>query len=108
MPANLIARFEQYNAQNPHVYDLFVMLARQWRAHNPDRKIGVKALIERVRWELGITTEGDEQYEINNSFEPGYARLIMIEEEDLWDAFELRPSQFDDWALALIAEKEAE
>src|SRR5258708_5934841 len=107
MSANMIARFEQYHRDNPHVYNLFVTLARQWRAPHPTRKIGVKALIERVRWELGITTEGDEEYQINNSFEPFYARLIMIQEDDLRDAFELRPSQCDTWALNIIREKEA-
>lgn len=106
MSANTLARFLRYHNENPHVYDLFVDLARQWRVANPNRKIGINALVERVRWELGITTDGEEEYLVNNSFAPYYSRMIAINEEDLRSAFELRHSEAD--GVTLYSDEDSE
>lgn len=67
-------RFDLFHEANPHVADALDALARQWLARHP--KVGVKALVERLRWESGVTTTGD-PYRINNDFTSRYARLLL-------------------------------
>jgi hypothetical protein len=79
------------------VYDILVSLAREWVRKRGTRKLGMKALFERARWELSFETD-DAEFLLNNTWAPWFARLIAIQEADLRDVFELRPSEADDWA----------
>lgn len=92
-------KFEVFHTENPRVYTLLVVLARQWVATTGRHKIGIGALTERVRWEIAITTN-DPDFKINNNFRAYYARLIMRNEADLADIFDLRRSAADGWAGA--------
>ena len=78
---SLPERFAAFHAANPHVADALEALARQWLAARP--KVSVKALVERLRWESGITTTGDE-YRINNSYAAFYARELLRRHPE-WD-----------------------
>jgi hypothetical protein len=68
------AEFERFHAANPIIYSTLVDLAREWIRRSGRRRIGIKALIKRARWELALSTD-DAQYLINNSWSPWYARL---------------------------------
>jgi hypothetical protein len=70
----LAERFALFHWHNPHVADALERLADQWL--NRHRKVGIGALVERLRWESGITTSG-EAYRINNSYRSRYARLLL-------------------------------
>lgn len=91
---DLTARFERFHADNPKVYETLVSLARTWVRNTGRRKIGIKALFERARWEIALSTVG-EDFKMNNNYAPYYSRLIMRQEEDLADLFELRRSAAD-------------
>lgn len=85
------ARFERFHADNPEVYDMLVRLARHARRRRPGRRIGIRMLWERMRWQFNIETDrpsGD--YKLNDHYTSRYARLMMQREHDLADAFELR------------------
>lgn len=82
-------KFWKFHLANPHVYDLLVRMARQWTARHSDKRLGIKALFERVRWEYAITISGDD-FKLNNVFTAFYARLLMHQEQDFYDLFELR------------------
>ena len=73
--ASLADRFAAFHAANPHVADALEQLAGQWFAAG-HRKVGMKALVERLRWESGIRTEGS-AYRVNNSHVSFYARLLL-------------------------------
>lgn len=95
-------RFERFHAAHGHVYDAIVRLARRWRSATGRDQQGVKRLIEIARWDEGIRT--GEEPEINNSHAPYYARLIMLRESDLAEAFEIRrAAEPDAWIAALAA-----
>ena len=80
--------FWTFHRANPAVYRLLVRLAREW--HRATRKkIGMKCLFERARWEHAMTTTGEE-YVLNNNHTPYYARLIMHQERDLDGLFNRR------------------
>lgn len=92
-------RFEVWLAKNPHVYDTIVTLARRFVNATGKRKLGMQRLVEIARWDYEIATRGAEDFDINNSFTPYLARLVMIREEDLDGAFDLRKApEADAWA----------
>lgn len=80
--------FARFHAQNPHVYDELVMLARRARRAG-SRKIGIKMLFEVLRWRHTLRTGGDD-FKLNNNYHSYYARVIMAAEPDLAGIFELR------------------
>jgi len=84
------ARFEAFNDLNPWVYDTVVRLTREL-VSNGHRKVGMRMLCEVVRWEyMRFTTDPSCEFKINNDYSPRYARLIMAQEPDLADVYELR------------------
>lgn len=65
--------FHVFDAANPKVWELYQQFC--WGAINRGkRKIGSKAMIERIRWEIWFTTDSSDGFKINNNFTPYYAR----------------------------------
>jgi len=98
----ITTRFLEFHQENPNVYRVLVRLARDWVAKTGRRKLAIKTLYERARWEIAMQTT-DPEYKINNNFTAFYARLIMAQEPDLAGIFDLRTSEADKW-IATIAE----
>lgn len=86
--ATIQQRFEAFHKQNPHVYAALRSLAFQMRG-NGVKAYGIKGLTERVRWEFSMQTKG-ETFKICNSYTSRYARLLIKNEPELRDFFELR------------------
>lgn len=80
--------FWKFHRANPHVYALLVRLAREWKDQT-GRKLGIKALFERARWEYSVRTT-ETAPTLNNNHTAFYARLIMEREKDLEGIFNLR------------------
>lgn len=80
--------FLRFHADNPHVYDELVMLARRAISRGATR-LGIKMMFEVLRWRHTLRTGGDD-FKLNNNYHSYYARLIMSREADLGDVFELR------------------
>jgi hypothetical protein len=88
MDSDLDRRFSEFHAENPHVYEKLVQLARQAVARGRTRT-GIGMLFEVVRWHVYLETN-DPDWKMNNSYRSRYARLIMEQEKGLEDLFELR------------------
>lgn len=95
-PRAISQRFEEFHRENPRVYRTLVELARAWVQKTGRHELGIASLYERARWELVLATN-DPDFKLNNDFRAYYARLIMIQESDLQDLFELRKSAADSW-----------
>lgn len=82
--------FEEFHGNNPHIYRNLRFLAFQ--AVNAGRKrIGIKFLFERLRWEYCVKSVHDESdYRLNNNFTALYARMLMDAEPCLDGVFEVR------------------
>lgn len=80
-------RFSRFHEQNPHVYQALRTVAL-WCMAN-DKRMGIKAIYERVRWEFNLRTDG-EPYRLNNSYTSLYSRLLMELEPKLDGFFETR------------------
>ncbi len=102
--SRLKKQFEEFHRDNPKVYILLVRLAREWVQATGRRTLGIKALWERARWEIAISTVGDE-FKLNNNYHAFYARLIMQQEKDLNGLFRLRQSAADEPQLFLITDR---
>ncbi len=79
--------FAQFHATNPDVYRRLVELARY--ANGQGKRVGIRLLWERLRWDATFETEAAD-WKLNNNFTGDYARLIMEEERDLAGYFEVR------------------
>lgn len=90
------ANFERFHANNPHVYDALVRLARQWISRFGQKRLGIARLYEAARWEIAFTTD-DPEFKINNDHRAFYARLIMANEPDLQGLFNTRRSAADSY-----------
>lgn len=82
--------FEEFHRNNPHVYrNLRYLALKAVRAGR--RKIGMKLLFERLRWEYFLDTKREEgDFALNNNFTSRYARLLMQNEPELAGRFETR------------------
>ncbi|OIN80342.1 hypothetical protein BMG05_13160 [Mycobacterium malmoense] len=89
-------RFERFHAENPNVYRTLRRLARAWIKRTGCRRLGIKTLYERARWEIAVET-GDFGYRLNNDYTAFYARLLMARNPDLDGIFQLRESAADQW-----------
>jgi hypothetical protein len=80
--------FWVFHEANPEVYRLCVQLAGEALAVGR-RKIGMKMVWERARWDFYVRTT-DDTYKLNNNYTALYARLIMKQEPDLAGVFDVR------------------
>ena len=80
--------FEKFHDENPHVYRKLVAMACLAKSKGR-KKLGIKMMIEVLRWDALLSTGGND-YKLNNNFPSRYARLIMEQEPDLAGMFEVR------------------
>ena len=66
-PGSLVSRFEQFDAENPLLYDTMVRLARQRAVQNGGHKLSVRRLLAAAKWEMATLTGGVE-IQCNNGF----------------------------------------
>ena len=89
--SKLETAFWKFHEGHPDIYGHLVKFARQWRSRKGmDAHLGIKALFERVRWEMGVAADIKEIPKLNNNHTAFYARLIMDRNGDLKDIFTLR------------------
>lgn len=84
-------RFAEFHQINPHVYGQFERLALD-AFERGARRIGVKAIAERIRWDVAVKTLGGE-FKINNSLTALYARLLLHRHPKLWALIVTRSSK---------------
>ena len=87
------AKFAEYHAANPKVYELLLKFAMEAR-HAGRRRLSINLLFERVRWYTAVETTGD-PFKINNTFRAYYVRLLMQHVPELRGCFETRSAKAD-------------
>lgn len=86
--ATIQDRFDAFHQANPWVLQALEALAADWFAHG-NEKVGLKALVEIVRWQYGRSGRGS-SWRLNNNWTSRYARL-MVERHPEWaDKIETR------------------
>lgn len=80
--------FEQFDADNPKVWELFVRFTFDVIKAGHER-FSADSILHRIRWETAIKTT-DEHFKINNNFSADYARKFMLQFPEYDGFFELR------------------
>lgn len=81
--------FRKFHSDNPQVYEMLCALAREAKAAGFGG-YAIAGLFERLRWHFDVELRGSQALNLNNNFRSRYARLIMEQEPDLKDFFEVR------------------
>ena len=93
--SQLEEKFLEFHAKHPEVYAALSRFAHQWRDRKgPDARLGIKMVIERVRWELALGAR-DESPRLNNNHSAFYARLLMAQEPALEGMFFLKKQRYE-------------
>ena len=93
--SQLEEKFLEFHAKHPEVYAALSKFAYQWRDRKgPDARLGIKMVIERVRWELSLGAK-DETPRLNNNHSAFYARLLMAREPALDGIFFLKKQRYE-------------
>lgn len=88
--ATIQEKFEAFHEANPAVYSALVRLARTYKRRGQQRG-SITQLFEVLRFSASVSTsDGNSGFKLNNNYRSRYARLIMKQEEDLADLFEIR------------------
>jgi len=105
--SQLEEKFLEFHAKHPEVYSALSKFAHQWRDRKgPDARLGIKMVIERVRWELALGAK-DESPRINNNHSAFYARLLMAQEPALEGMFFLKKQRYES-TISTKEEREGE
>jgi hypothetical protein len=86
---DLQAEFDKFDHENPHVWQYFVRFAFQ-AIHRGRSRLSARLIIERIRWEIYMTTNTEEEFKINNNHTPYYARKWQQRFPDHTTFFEIR------------------
>lgn len=81
-------RFNAFHAANPVVYRELRTMALGIKRRGTTR-YGIAGLFEVLRYRWSLQTSGD-SFKLNNNFRALYARLLMDNEPELVDFFEVR------------------
>ncbi len=87
-PKSVVRRFKRFNRKNPGVFKQFVELAFKM-LKTGRAKYSARTIIEVMRWEYDLQTVG-EVFKINGDFVPMYVRMLIHENPEFGDFFELR------------------
>lgn len=85
---SLAEQFKAFHNANPGVYQALRRLALE-AVENKWRRGSISLLYERLRWLYAVQTQGS-QYKLNNNWRAFYARMLMDNEEQLSDWFDVR------------------
>lgn len=85
----LADKFAEYDASNPGIYFLFKRFANDLISLGR-KKISASLIIERIRWEVNISTQSNDVFKVSNNHTAFYARKFMSEFPEHGDIFRTR------------------
>lgn len=91
---NTAERFRLFDELNPWVYREIKERAFEC-VRLGDRKIGMRAIIEDIRWHVKRETRGQEKFKINNDIVPDYVDKLVAEYPRFAEYFERRARRAD-------------
>jgi hypothetical protein len=85
----IAAKFEDFHAENPWVYDRLRVLALAMRRSGVEN-YGIGGLYETLRYEASLSARDAEGFKLNNNYRALYARELARNEPELQDFFKFR------------------
>lgn len=86
---DLLAEFRKFDEENPFVWEYFKRFAEQ-AIQRGRTKLSGQLIIERIRWEIYIITQSDDDFKINNNHTAYYVRKWLELYKDREGYFEIR------------------
>ena len=95
-------RFEEFHTSNPKVWYWFVYFADQM-ARVKDRW-SADAVLHRIRWELALRVETDEEFKFSDHFTCYYSRMYLLARPFDPEFFHTRgmTDEEEDWVKAQL------
>lgn len=87
-PSAMVRSFLAWHRQHPHVYRLIERFVGELQSRRI-RRAGIKAIWERVRWEMAVETSSSAP-KLNNNWTAYYARLLIIHHPEWGSMFATR------------------
>ena len=85
----LAEKFSEYDVANPGIYYLFKRFANE--LINAGRtRLSASLIIERIRWEVNISTDSNDQFKVSNNHTAFYARKFMNDFPEHGEIFRTR------------------
>lgn len=88
------AKFEEFDAANPRVYELFRKFSTDVKAAGHEY-YSADAVLHRIRWHTSVELRSDDCVKINNNWAAFYARKLMKEYDGFKGFFRTRASKAD-------------
>lgn len=88
----LLEKFQKFDGENPGIYFLFKRFAFELVAAGR-KKISAALIVERIRWEVNISTVSDDVFKLSNNHTAFYARKFMAEFPEYGEIFRTREQQ---------------
>ena len=83
-------RFEQFHQNNPQVYSALKSMTLEM-VNRGRRQIGIGMLFEVLRWNYYMATnDPNSDFKLNNNYRSHYARLLIAENPEWANMFQLR------------------
>jgi hypothetical protein len=83
-------QFEEFHARNPEVFALLERFTQE-AVDRGRKRLGIRMLYERVRWEVYIQTEdANSDFKINDHYHSRYVRRLIKVHPEWEHLFELR------------------
>lgn len=87
--ASIQERFERFHRLNPWVYTQLEAMTAEYVSAGR-RRIGLKMLVEVLRWHYDLSTSGD-AFKISNNYTSRYARELLSAHPEWRGMFVLKP-----------------
>lgn len=81
--------FNVYHATHPEVWRHFEKFALQ-AANSKLKRFGARAIIERIRWHVGIEKKKGDVFKLDNNYGADYARIFLKKYPQYESLFETR------------------
>jgi hypothetical protein len=89
MSVTLAEKFAEYDAANPGIYFLFKRFANELIKAGRT-KLSASLIIERIRWEVSISTQSTDAFKVSNNHTAFYARKFMNDFPEYGEIFRTR------------------
>lgn len=86
---SLYEKFAVYDAANPNIYTLFKRFANDL-IEAGRKKLSAALIIERIRWEVNVSTVSEDSFKVSNNHTAFYARKFMDEHPQHGEIFRTR------------------
>lgn len=89
MAVTLAEKFQEFDSNNPGIYFMFKRFAKDLIGIGR-KKLSAALIIERIRWEVAISTVSDDVFKVSNNHTAFYARKFMNDFPEHGEIFRTR------------------